>query len=133
MLTFKQFVTELARDEVTLSPAEVAEMKARFGEQVLQMGHLRQDGSMLVPVDCILEAARSLGTRALTEAAETINSEQMASMLRSGEVFVERVREARERKLRETIRQFQNESDPNDAQRQWKKIEKEVFGVEYDD
>ena len=108
-------------------------MKARFGEQVLQMGHLQQDGSMLVPVDCILEAARSLGTRALTEAAETINSEQMASMLQSGEVFVERVREARERKLRETIRQFQNESDPNDAQRQWKQIEKEVFGVEYDD
>jgi hypothetical protein len=118
---------------MTLSPAEVQEMKARFGEQILQMGHLRQDGSMLVPVDCILEAAASLGAGVLTEAAEMINNEQMGSLLQSGEVFVERVREARERKLRAMVRQFQNESDANKSQRQWKQIEKEVFGVEYDD
>jgi hypothetical protein len=57
MLTFKQFVTELARKEVTVSPAEVEEMTRRFGKKVLQMGHLQEDGSMLISVDCILEAA----------------------------------------------------------------------------
>ncbi|HXM43741.1 MAG TPA: hypothetical protein VN924_21080 [Bryobacteraceae bacterium] len=133
MLTFKQFVSELASEDVTLSPAELREMTARFGGKVLQMGHLEQDGSMLVPVDCIVEAARSLGARALTEAAESLNNEQMASMLRSGEALVERVIEARERKLRETIRAFQDEPDANESHRQWKLIEKEVFGVDYHD
>src|SRR5437660_7876439 len=98
MLTFKQFVTELAREDVTLSPAEVREMTARFGDKVLQMGHLEEDGSLLVPVDCIVEAARSVGAQTLTEAAESIQNEQMVSMLRSGEALVEKVIEARERK-----------------------------------
>lgn len=71
MLTFKQFVTELAREDVIISPSEIEEMKHRFGDKVLQMGHLNQDGSMNVPVDCIVEAARSLEAHTLTEAAET--------------------------------------------------------------
>jgi len=133
MLTFKQFVTELAREDVTLATAEVQEMSKRFGDKVLQMGHLEEDGSMLVPVDCVLEAARSLETQTLTEAAEILNNEQMVSMLRSGETLVERVIEARERKLREMIRTFQKEPDASKSHDQWKDIEKEVFGVEYDD
>ena len=133
MLTFKQFVTELAREDVTIAPAEVQEMSKRFGDKVLQMGHLEEDGSMLVPVDCVLEAARSLETQTLTEAAEILNNEQMVSMLRSGETFVERVIEARERKLREMIRKFRKEPDASKSHDQWKRIEKEVFGVEYDD
>ena len=133
MLTFKQFVTELARDEVTISPVEVEEMKRRFGGKVLQMGHLTEDGCMHVPVDCIVEAARSLEAHTLTEAVEIINNEQMVSMLQSGEALVERVGEARERKLRRMIRTFQNECDTGTSNRQWKQIEKEVFGVEYND
>jgi hypothetical protein len=97
------------------------------------MGHTGEDGSMLVPVDCIVEAARSLGTRTLTEAAEILNNEQIVSMLQSGESLVERVIEARERKLREAIRTFQNERDGGKAHERWKQIEKEVFGVDYND
>ncbi|MBV9938452.1 MAG: hypothetical protein JO150_08115 [Acidobacteriaceae bacterium] len=132
-LTFKQFVTELAREDVTLSAADLREMTARFGRKVLQMGHLEQDGSMLVPVECIVEAARSLGSRMLTEAVESINNEQMVSVLQSGEALVERVIEARERKLREMIQDFQEEPDITKSNGQWKQIEKEVFGVEYHD
>jgi hypothetical protein len=131
MLTFKQFVTELAREDVSLSAAEVAEMTARFGKKVLQMGHTGEDGSMLVPVDCIVEAARSLGTRTLTEAAEILNNGQIVSMLQSGESLVEKVIEAREQKLREAIRTFQNERDAGKSHEQWKQIEKGVFGVDY--
>jgi hypothetical protein len=133
MLTFKQFVTELASEDVTLSPAELRKMTARFGDKVFLMGHVEQDGSMLVPVDCIVEAARSLGTRGLIDAAESINNEQMASVLQSGEALVERVIEAREGKLREMIRTFRSEPDANNSQGQWKQIEKEVFGVDYHD
>jgi hypothetical protein len=133
MLTFKQLVTELAREDVTISAAEVREMTKRFGNRVLQMGHLEEDGSMLVPVDCIIEATRSLGSQTLTEAAEIINDDQIVSMLQSGETLVERVIEARERQLRETIREFQNEPDTNKSRKQWKQIEKEVFGVDYND
>ena len=118
---------------MTLSPAELREMTARFGDKVLKMGYVEQDGSMLVPVDCIVEAARSLGTQALIEAAESFNNEEMASLLRSGEALVDRVIEAREKKLREMIRAFQNEPNANKSSRQWKQIEKEVFGVDYYD
>jgi len=133
MLTFKQFVTELARDELTVSPIEIEEMKKRFGDKVLQMGHLNEDGSMNVPVDCIVEAARSLEVHTLIEAAEIINNEHVVSMLQSGESLVERVGEARERKLRQMIRTFQTEGDLSESHRQWKQIEREVFGVEYSD
>lgn len=133
MLTFRQFVAELAREDVTISPTEVDEMKKRFGDKVLRMGNLQQDGSMLVSVDCVIEAARSLEFQTLSEAAEIINNEQMASMLQPAETLVERVGEARERKLRHMIRDFQNEPSASKSHGQWKEIEKELFGVEYDD
>jgi hypothetical protein len=41
--------------------------------------------------------------------------------------------EARKQKLRESIRTFQTESDTVKSNRQWKQIEKQVFGVEYKD
>lgn len=59
---------------MTLVPAEVRELIARFGDKVIQMGHLAEDGSMLVPVDCIVEAARSVGTQTLAEAAESMKT-----------------------------------------------------------
>src|SRR5437762_128394 len=122
MLTFKQFINELAREDVTISAMDVEGMRKRFGDKVLQMGHLNKDGSMNVPVDCIVEAARSLETQTLTEAAEIINNEHMVSMLQSGESLVERVAEAKERKLRQMIRDFQ-ESDTSTSHRQWNQIE----------
>lgn len=131
MTTFKQFVAELASEDVIVSPIEIEEMRRRFGNRVLQMGHLQDDGSMLVPVDCLVEGARSLGAQALTEAAESLNGEQMVSMIQSGEVLVERVVEARERKLRNMIRAFQNEPDSQSSHEQWKHIEKEVFGLDF--
>lgn len=67
MLTFKQLVSELARKDVTLSPTELSGMIARFGDKVRQMGHLEEDGSMLVPMACIVEAARSSGAQELSE------------------------------------------------------------------
>ena len=132
MLTFKQFINELASEEVTISSIDVEGMRKRFGDKVLQMGHLNQDGSMNIPVDCIVEATRSLEAHTLTEAAEIINNEHMVSMLQSVESLVERVGEAKERKLRQMIRNFR-ESDPGTSHRQWNQIEKEVFGVDYND
>jgi hypothetical protein len=57
----------------------------------------------------------------------------MVDMRQSGERLVERVGEARERKLRELIGKFQSEFSEADAQRGWKQIEKMVFGVDYPD
>jgi hypothetical protein len=94
---------------------------------------MREDGSMDVPVDSIVEAARSLEAATLTEAAEIINDEQMVSMLQSGEALVERDGVARERQLRQMIRNFQNDGAASSSHDQWKQIEKEVFGVAYND
>jgi len=54
-------------------------------------------------------------------------------MLHSGETLAERVAEIRERKLREAIRKFQSEPNKTNAHRQWKHIERMVFGVDYPD
>jgi hypothetical protein len=62
---------------------------------------------------------------------EIIDNKDMVSMLQSGEALVERVGEARERKLRQMIRTFQNEGDTSKSHGQWKEIEKEMFGVKY--
>lgn len=133
MLTFAQFVEEISRDQITLSPAEVRRMRNRFGDKTLQMGHLEADGSMRVPMDCILEAARSLGAGALSEAAKTLRNDQVSSMLESAEVLVERVSEARRRKLERMVQSFQAEQDDVEAHRQWAEIEEMIFGVRYRD
>ncbi len=133
VLTFIQFIEEIARKDLTIPPADVNRMREQFGEKILQMGHLQDDGSMLVPVDCVMEAAQSVGAQTLTEATEILKNEEMVNMLHSGETLVERVAEIRERKLRELFRKFQSESNETDANEQWKQIEKMVFGVDYPD
>ena len=133
MLTFTQLLEELAQKEITLHAAEVQRMKDRFGDKTLQMGHLQEDGSMTIPVDCVLEAVQSIGSQTLSEAVETLKDEQMVSMLESAESLVERVGQARERRLREMIGTFQSESDDTKAHQHWKRIEKEVFGVDFRD
>ena len=129
MLTFIQFIEEIAQKDLTILPADVNRMRERFGDKVLKMGHLQEDGSMLVPVDCVLEAAQSLGAQTLTEAAGILKNDEMVNMFQSAETLVERVGEARERNLRELVRKFQSESQEADAHRQWKQIEKLVFGA----
>jgi len=69
MLTFIQFVEEISQESLTVPPGDVELMRQRFGNNVLKMGYLQDDGSMLVPVECVLEAAQSLGSQTLTEAA----------------------------------------------------------------
>ena len=133
MLTLKQLVSELAQEEAKLEPEEVRELISRYGKKVLQMGHLQSDGSLSVPTDCVLEAARSLGSRTLAEAADALNHSEAISMLRSGETFVERVGDARKRKLERMVEEFQAEPSATKAGAQWKEIEKMIFGVEYRD
>jgi len=87
MLTFIQFIEEIAKRDLTIPPTDVERMRGQFGDKVLKMGHLQEDGSLLVPVDCVLEAAQSVGTQTLTEAAETLKSDEMVNMLQSAEVL----------------------------------------------
>jgi len=76
MLTFIQFIEEIAKNDLTIAPADVHRMREQFGDKVFQMGHLQDDGSMLVPVDCVIEAAQSVGTQTLTEAAEILKNDE---------------------------------------------------------
>jgi len=132
MLTFVQFLEELTQQEVALSPAGVQRMVDRYGQKTLHMGNLQEDGSLTVPVDCIVEAVQSLGNRTLTEAVEGLRSEQVVPMLESVESLVERVAEARKRKLSKLIDEFQSTPDDVKAHQRWKQIEKMIFGVDFD-
>jgi hypothetical protein len=131
MLTFIQFLEELSKDSATLSPAEVERMRNRFGDKVLQMGHLADDGSMSIAVESIVEAVQSLGSRKLNEAVENLKSDEMVSMLESAETLVDQVAEVEKRKLERMVERFQSEPDDAKAHGQWKEIEKMVFGVDY--
>jgi hypothetical protein len=133
MLTFIQFLEELSKDHVTLNPAEVQRMRDRFGDKTLQMGHLEEDGSLSIPVDSIVDAVQSLGSRKLHEAVENLRSEEMVAMLESAETLVERVAEAEKRELERMVERFQSEPDDARAHQQWKQIEKMIFGVDYQD
>ncbi|SPF36374.1 hypothetical protein SBA4_1870024 [Candidatus Sulfopaludibacter sp. SbA4] len=133
MLSFIQFLEELSKDYITLSPAEVQRMRDRFGDKTLQMGHLDGDGSMSVPVNAIVEAVRSLGSRKLIEAVDSLKSEEMVSMLESAEALVERVGEVQKRKLEQLVEKLQSEPDEAKAHQEWKQIEKMIFGVDYPD
>ncbi len=48
-------------------------------------------------------------------------------------VPAERVVECQKRKLERMIEKFQSEPDDTKAHRQWKAIEKRIFGVDYPD
>jgi copper homeostasis protein CutC len=85
MLTFKQSVAELAQEDVLISRDDIEAMNRRFGEKVLPMGHVNEDGSMNVPVDCIVEASRGL------EAVWTIAIDSCP--ISTGEAFPKQVRE----------------------------------------
>ena len=131
MLTFAQFIEEIAQKDLVIPAAEVSRLKERFGDKVSRLGHLRQDGSMLVPVDCVVEAAQSLGAAELSEAAETLRNGEIVNLAHSDEMLLDRIGDARERKLRKLILDFQ--SGENSANQQWRQIEKTVFGVDYPD
>ena len=133
MLSFIQFIAELAKDHVVLSPAEVQGMRDRFGDKTLQMGHLEEDGSMSVAVESIVEAVRTLGSREINEAVESLRNEEMVSLLNSAETLVQRVGEAERRRLDHMVEKFQTERDAAKAHQQWKAIEKMVFGVDFPD
>jgi len=132
MLTFVDFLEELTKKELTLNPAEVRRMVNRCGPKVLQMGNLQEDGSLLVPVDCILEAVQSLENRALADAIKGLRSEDFAPMLESIDSLVERVAEVRKRNLSKLIDEFQSTPHDNKAHEQWRHIEKVIFGVDFD-
>jgi hypothetical protein len=130
-LSFVEFLEELAQQEIALAPGEVRRMRESFGDKTLQMGHLQADGSMSIPVDCILESVQSLGSQKLSEAVEALKGGQMASMLESVEALVDRVGDARKRKLARIVAEFQTEPDRANAHAQWKDIEKTIFGVDF--
>ena len=45
----------------------------------------------------------------------------------------ERTRQNRKKKLEQTVEKFQSEADDAKAHRQWKQIEKTIFGVRFRD
>ena len=57
MLTLIQFIEEIAKEDLAIPQVDVERMREQFGDKVLKMGNLQEDGSMLVPIDCVLEAA----------------------------------------------------------------------------
>src|SRR6266576_876910 len=129
MLTFVELLEGLAKQDVTLIPSEVQRMIERFGNKTLQMGTLNEDGSLNVPIDCIVEAVQSLGNQTLVEAVEGLRTEQFMPLLESVESLVERVSEARKRKIASLTRAVQNAPSETEAKAHWQKLQHLMFGI----
>src|SRR6266568_2735558 len=115
MLTFVQLLEELAKQDVSLSPSEVQRMIERYGNKTLQMGTLNEDGSLSVPIECIVEAAQSLGNQTLSDAVEGLRSEQFMPMLESVGSLVERVNEAKKRRIVDLTRAVRDAPSETEA------------------
>jgi len=129
MLTFVELLEGLAKQDITLIPAEVERMTERFGNKTLQMGTLNEDGSLSVPVECIVEAVQSLGNQTLIEAVEGLRTEQFLPMLESVESLFERVSEAKKRKIASLTRAVQDAPSESEAKAHWQKLQHLMFGV----
>ena len=129
MLTFVELLEGLAKQDITLIPAEVERMTGRFGNKTLQMGTLNEDGSLSVPVECIVEAVQSLGNQTLIEAVEGLRTEQFLPMLESVESLVERVSEAKKRKIVNLTRAVQDAPSESEAKAHWQKLQHLMFGI----
>src|SRR5580704_5738189 len=62
MLTFLNFIKLASKKTITFTPDEVATMQEQAGAAVLEMGDVQEDGSMVVDVSYLLEAAFALAT-----------------------------------------------------------------------
>ena len=129
MLTFVELLEGLAKQDVTLIPSEVHRMIERFGNKTLQMGTLNEDGSLSIPIECIVEAVQSLGNQTLVEALEGLRTEQFMPLLESVESLVERVSEARKRKIASLTRAVQNAPSETEAEAHCQKLQHLMFGV----
>jgi len=133
MSLFVHLLEELAEGEATLTAGEVRRLRNRIGDKTLQMGHLQEDGSMSIPIDCVIEAVQSMGSRSLNEAVASLKNPEAEAMFESAEKLVDCVSEARRRRLAQLVDDYQAEPDDTRARAQWKEIEKMTFGVDYRD
>src|SRR5947208_12188822 len=129
MLTFVEQLEGLAKQDITLNLAEVERMNEPFGNKTPQMGTLNEDGSLSVPVECIVEAVQSVGNQRLIEAVEGLRTEQFLPMLESVESLVERVSEAKKRKIARLTRTVQDAPSESEAKAHWQKLQHLMFGV----
>jgi hypothetical protein len=104
-------------------------MIERFGNKTLQMGTLNEDGSLRVPIECIVKAVQSLGKQTLIEAVEGLQTEQFMPLLESVESLVERVGEARKRKIASLTRAVQNAPSKTEAKAHWQGLQHLMFGI----
>jgi hypothetical protein len=129
MLTFIELLEELSHKEVLLGAADVERMTRRFGRKTLQMGTINGDGSLSIPLECILEAVHSLGNQKLAEVVQALKSERLVTMLESVESLVERVGEARKSRTAELAAAVQNAATEAEAKEHWRKLEHLMFGI----
>lgn len=110
MLTFAQYISDIAQEEIVLTTAEVQKLKARFGETVGRMGHLKSDGSLIVDASLIRESALSLGRRELLEAAGTVAEPLMSPQAAK---LIERISELNRARYRALCQRYQDATDAN--------------------
>jgi hypothetical protein len=60
MLTFAEFIKNASEKTISFTPAEAQAMRERAGDAALEIGQVQEDGSLIVPVGYLLEAAQDL-------------------------------------------------------------------------
>ena len=106
---------------------------ARFGPGVRQMGvwHHTTDGSLVVSVANIAEAAQSVGHSVLTEAVRQLKSpEEFAGMLNqscAAARFIEELGKLHLAQFQHKVQRYQDTKDPGEVQELAREISQELF------
>jgi hypothetical protein len=131
MLTFIQFLEELATDELTIPASDMERMVSHFGTAVRGMGHLNSEGGLAIPIKVIQNAIARFEGHDLSEAVRELKSDkQLAEMLRLSEasVLIGHITDAYREYFRELMTRYQNSSNPDESNRLRDQLVREVFG-----
>jgi hypothetical protein len=111
----------MPKEDLVINSKAVEEMIRVYGKRTLLMGTLKEDGSLSIPWDCYMEAAPLLNGSSLLAyrtGPQTVNYS----------AFIDKVGEARKRKVATLTKALQNAPNEDEAKKYWRRLEHLMFG-----
>ena len=134
MATFIEILEEIAGSTpvISIPSPDVDRLVHRFGGRVRQMGrwNVSTDGSLVIPIAVIREAALDLGSQTILDALAEIKTESFAQLMDSSAavLLIDKISEAYNRYFRRMMNRYQNETDPAGTVKLRDQLVREVFG-----
>lgn len=111
MLTFSQYLREIADDEFTIPAVEVQTLVNRFGPSIYGMGIRSCEGTLTLSRSMVMEALKGIKKQCIVEAALILDSTQAFNEVldsSSADTIIERLNKAKSQRVAELVEELQN-------------------------